>query len=648
MKLSFKIPTWLFLIVIVLLVLFILYKICNSSEGFVNYNEEASALSKVTIPDTDAEGDKLYDNNYFYPGSGKIIRVWGTEVDVSGEDIEYVMVYDRNGGEDRIDASSTDVSGVKTYSLDSSVNVAGNRSDLSALYNHWYTKTVPSKYTSYANNQLFYVNYGYVTYIHVIDNNATGANNFGYLQSNDTLSTVTFGEPMDVGYVQSSSSFTAGAANDVEVGGKTLIDCYKVAEHVYYNINNGDLYIDETTADQNTLAIYDRSDGGKKLDATENADYVFPNDKNLDSNNSTRFIAKDIKGGNLVVYIAKQSSTLILVLHKEDSGSSDGVYSLGSNRVFRFEDNGLVLFDLDSGDNNNDDGNGDGNSSSDGSSSSSSDSSSSSSNSSSDSSSSNSNGDSPPPPDGSGNMNEYWKWYWYWNSNNTPMGGFSNDYMLKTQMVPPVCPACPACPAGGDCNNCGGQGGSGTVDEAGNSVVKSSNLSGVLDTTVTTTGDVAGKVLDTTSDLLKSAGSGALGLTNTVLDGAGNLVQGTGQLARDTASGTVDLARETASGTVDLARETVSGTADFVQDAASGTADFVKDMGRGRYNTNGTYGYGSNNTSGYYQQHGQLVGGQQNNYLSPAMDPYTYNGQLSQKPESDYIPLTNSFSAFSK
>jgi len=624
MKLSFKIPTWLFLIVIVLLVLFILYKICNNSEGFVNYNEGASALSKVTIPDTDAEGDKLYDNNYFYPGSGKIIRVWGTEVGVSGEDIEYVMVYDRNGVEERIDASSIDVSGVKTYSLDSSVNVAGNRSDLSALYNHWYTKTVPSEYTSYANNQLFYVNYGYVTYIHVIDNNATGANNFGYLQSNDTLSTVTFGEPMDVSYV-SSSSFTAGAANDVEVGGKTLIDCYKVAEHVYYNINNGDLYIDESDS-TNTLAIYDRSDGGKKLDAT---DYVFPNDKNLDSN-STRFIAKDIKGGNLVVYIAKQSSTLILVLHKEDSGSSDGVYSLGSNSVFRFEQNGLVPFESESESDESGSSSGESGSSSD------------------ESSSDESSSDSPPAPDGSGNMNEYWKWYWYWNSNNTPMGGFSNDYMLKTQMVPPVCPACPACPAGGDCTNCGGHGGSGTVDEAGNSVVKSSNLSGVLDTTVTTTGDVAGKVLDTgtsalnktldtTSDLLKSAGSGALGLTNTVLDGAGNLVQGTGQLARDTASGTVD-----------LARETVSGTADFVQDAASGTADFVKDIGRGQHSTNGTYGYGSNNTSGYYQQHGQLAGGQQNNYLSPAMDPYTYNGQLSQKPESDYIPLTNSFSAFGK
>ena len=36
MNLSFKIPTW-FLIAIVLLVIFVLYKIC-STEGFINYN----------------------------------------------------------------------------------------------------------------------------------------------------------------------------------------------------------------------------------------------------------------------------------------------------------------------------------------------------------------------------------------------------------------------------------------------------------------------------------------------------------------------------------------------------------------------------------------------------------------------------------
>jgi hypothetical protein len=644
MNLSFKIPTWLFLIAIVLLVIFVLYKICSNSEGFINYNAIATFNSDHQLPDTDASGYKLYDNNYFYPESGKIIRVWGQEnvEGASGEDIQYVELYDRNGNSERIDASSTEVDGLKVYSLDSSVNVAGNGEDLPAMYNHWYTKTVPSAYADYANNQLYYVNYGYVTYMHVINNNAsnTSTNNFGYLQSQDELAFVEYTAPMNVDY-KASSSFTAGPANDVSVGGKTLKDCYQVATNVYYNINNGDLYIDTSTDSESSLQIYQRSTNGAMLDEAATADYVFPTTKNLSSNNTARFIAKDNKGGNLVVYVAKQYTTMILILRREQSGSSNGVYSLGTNNVFRFGQDGLVQFNYDDGDDSSgDDSSGDDSSGDD----SSGDDSSGNDSSGNDSSGNDSN--DPPAPDSDEDMNEYWKWYWYWNSTNTPIGGYSNDYMLKTQVVPPVCPACPS---GGNCNNCGGNGGSGTMDACGNSVVNDTNLSGTLSTTVTTVGDVAGKALDsgtdalnktldTTSDLLKSAGSGALELTNTVLDGAGNLISGTGQLARDAASGTVD-----------IAYDTVSGTSDFVKDSASGTADFIRDVGRGPHNAGGpTYGYGGNATNSYYQQHGRLSGNQLINHATPAMDPYTYNGQLPQRGESSFVPRTNSFAAFSK
>ena len=46
-----------------------------------------------------------------------------------------------------------------------------------------------------------------------------------------------------------------------------------------------------------------------------------------------RFIAKDNKGGNLIVYVAKQYTTMILVLRREQSGSGNGVYSLGTNSI---------------------------------------------------------------------------------------------------------------------------------------------------------------------------------------------------------------------------------------------------------------------------------------------------------------------------
>ena len=48
----------------------------------------------------------------------------------------------------------------------------------------------------------------------------------------------------------------------------------------------------------------------------------------------------------------------------------------------------------------------------------------------------------------------------------------SEDYILKTQIVPPVCPSCPSCPKEVTCTNCGGQGGSGTMGADGKSLVK--------------------------------------------------------------------------------------------------------------------------------------------------------------------------------
>jgi hypothetical protein len=41
---------------------------------------------------------------------------------------------------------------------------------------------------------------------------------------------------------------------------------------------------------------------------------------------------------------------------------------------------------------------------------------------------------------------------------------FSDDYFLKSEIVPPVCPQCPNCPSSntGVCSSCGGCGGNGT------------------------------------------------------------------------------------------------------------------------------------------------------------------------------------------
>jgi len=67
---------------------------------------------------------------------------------------------------------------------------------------------------------------------------------------------------------------------------------------------------------------------------------------------------------------------------------------------------------------------------------------------------------------------------------------FSDDYFLKTQVVPPVCPRCPECPSFGACNNCGGNGGCGTVG-----VTTPPTTTGVT-TPPTTTNNPVGSITD--------------------------------------------------------------------------------------------------------------------------------------------------------
>jgi hypothetical protein len=76
----------------------------------------------------------------------------------------------------------------------------------------------------------------------------------------------------------------------------------------------------------------------------------------------------------------------------------------------------------------------------------------------------------------------------------------TNDYMLKTQIVPPVCPTCPSCSVThtGVCTSCGGQGGAGTQTQTSDKK-ESENKDDK---------DKDGEVVD----LLKSTGSGATSL----------------------------------------------------------------------------------------------------------------------------------------
>ena len=227
-------------------------------------------------------------------------------------------------------------------------------------------------------------------------------------------------------------------------------------------------------------------------------------------------------------------------------------------------------------------------------------------------------------------------------------GSSDSNYLLKTEVVPPVCPTCPSCPNTGVCTNCGGNGGSGTNNSGG------------------------------VTGLARDAGTGA---TNLARDGA----TGATNLARDTASGATNLAKDAASGTYGVGKDIVSGTGETVGNVASGTGEFAKDAASGVYGaakdvTQGTIGlgrevaqgvgglfsfggpstanggyansYGGPVNSGTYPQPGGYpAGGYMNpsQYRTAGQDPYSYYGAVPQRyGHSNYVARTADFSSFGK
>lgn len=216
----------------------------------------------------------------------------------------------------------------------------------------------------------------------------------------------------------------------------------------------------------------------------------------------------------------------------------------------------------------------------------------------------------------------------------------SEDYILKTQIVPPVCPACPACTLGSMCTNCGGHGGSGTLGNGGDSVVVGTNLGGAVSNVSGDIADTAQTGIVTGGLLVAGAGLGAGTLAQEAGSGATSLVRdaasGGANLAKDTAAGTVNLAKETVGGTVGLAKDVVGGAVGLVKEAGSGVAGLLgSNNGDGQTSGNGQGGYGNGQTPAM---------GTQNQYN----DQYSYYGTLPAKKPSSFIPITADFSAFGK
>jgi hypothetical protein len=197
---------------------------------------------------------------------------------------------------------------------------------------------------------------------------------------------------------------------------------------------------------------------------------------------------------------------------------------------------------------------------------------------------------------------------------------YGSNYLLKTQVVPPVCPACPACPkvpSKMQCTNCGGQGGSGTLGTSGQSMVQSDKQQGkggdpnIINNAVNTTGNLATTTIKTADNLL-----------------------------RDTASGTVGIAGDIASGTVDVASGIGGGIMKLLTPEQQAQQAQQQQMN----------GQQAPLTSVQRQQYPQGTRTQYNEQQTrkPVSTDFSRNGLLPEKQNAGFMPLTADFSSFGR
>lgn len=250
-------------------------------------------------------------------------------------------------------------------------------------------------------------------------------------------------------------------------------------------------------------------------------------------------------------------------------------------------------------------------------------------------------------------MNDYYQWFYYWatqgqNKNpNSPNFNYSDDYIMKTQIVPPVCPSCPSCPSIGACTNCGGQGGSGTQTMNGNSIVNGHiildddsnyNYSGkgtTISKSENTIGGVLNNVVNQPANIISDIG-------NTTERG----VTGAVDLGKDTVSGTVGIGREIVGGTVGIGREIVGGTVGLGKEIVGG----IMNLGQGPAQIQGQgQGQGQDPSSAY----SNAYGGPAANQLLPQnkasnIDHSNLYGAMPSKGKPNYMPLGSDFSKFGR
>jgi hypothetical protein len=325
-------PLWLFLILLAILIISILFFKKKSAEGLINYHAKTDPGLVVQLPNYTNVVVKLFDNDYFDPKNGNVLRIYGSQYtktdtpDVTGSSIDYIDLLDRNNI-------------VNQFAHTQPVPVYQNV--MAPSYNSWNTYTTNPKYTAVTSNQLFYIAWDTYTYLHVIDM-SNNSHAMGYIfaensAANNTSSfsmtnySKTINTPMPT-YKDVNSNNNA-FVQDTRLNNNYHL--YQLCSTVYYNQNNGDLILGNylgysiNTAQQITDKYISYDKNGNQISCFTNS--------NLSVTNKM-WIVEDIIGSNIIIYVnLPNKTTMISVLQKN---TDNATYNLID--VKRFLANGGV------------------------------------------------------------------------------------------------------------------------------------------------------------------------------------------------------------------------------------------------------------------------------------------------------------------
>jgi hypothetical protein len=704
-----------FLILIVLVISIVIGNNLIGKEGFISFQYSTKPVDAVALPcySTTKMVTKIEDNFYFDKSNGNLIEIDGSAYantsDTKGTTITKLYVTPRTADHMytyNIDTSSgtvpvvqdTDVSTItsmiNSYSSYIMKNIASSGQNSTVVYIPWLKQTyiIPVLWNNPVSvSNIYFFNYGDNAETGIIPTNSN-LNITGFVQDDDTNNNKTVAEPL---YDATRS-------------------IYQISKYVKFDSKNGNLILLSSNETNNTVTVYDRYKN------------VVPTP--LESANNTTTIPNvsfqpwavlDTTGQNIVLYLPNEQTTVIALICFHDNLMSN----LGLRNVVRFKMNGA-----DTGKSNIDNqqtqnwqsipapapapapasSNTTGTCGTKG--------------------TSGTTGtktqeasygsfgktaplSTPNAPQHDSVISEYFKWYWYWKSGTGASSSpeQNSDYILKTQIIPPVCPGCSSCPScqnsgDGTCTNCGGKGGSGTLTTSGTSIFDASgnqttceklgpnkigydaSKNKILCYQPKSTGSSSsygsgssssygsGSSSSYGSGSSSSYGSGSSKTHGSSSSSSKNNTHNQGQWGSNSAGGVINNAISTTGGVIGgtamgaeaVVGETVSGAGRLVNNVIDKTSGLISGAGHGVSNLL-TNSQGGNNQSGYnqsgnnqsgYNQSGNKQSGykqsgnnQRSSYYGTQnqyMDEYSYNGQLPSKGASNFMPITTDFSAFGR